>query len=153
MHKTAENPKFGDVKCAFYYASISFTVFYPSLYYALHETMKTVYNYRVKHVPCKDLFFFSSIKVDIVQDIDEWQVHVSSVFLLAENVVVLTEQNRQLNRFHIGAINVNSIYTTKPANARMWIVLITCYSFPICFNNCHSHHQGTKIHTYINTHL
>jgi len=59
MHKTAENPKFGDVKCAFYYTFISFRVFHPSLYYALHEIMKTLYNYRVKHVPCKNLFFFS----------------------------------------------------------------------------------------------
>jgi len=71
MHKTAENPKFGDVKSAFYYTSISFRVFYLSLYYALHETMKTVYKYKVKHVPWKDLFFFSRIKEDIVQDIAE----------------------------------------------------------------------------------
>jgi hypothetical protein len=59
MHKTAENPKFGDVESVFYYTSISFRVFYLSLCYAFHETMKTVYNYKVKHVPCKDLFFFS----------------------------------------------------------------------------------------------
>jgi len=58
MHKTTESPKFGDVKSAFYYASISFRVCYLSLYYALHETMKTVYNYKVKHVPRKDLFFY-----------------------------------------------------------------------------------------------
>ena len=55
-------------KLAFYYASIWFRVFYPSLYYALYGTI--VYNYKVKHVPRKDLFFFSWIKEEVVQDIE-----------------------------------------------------------------------------------
>jgi hypothetical protein len=58
MHKTTENPKFGDVKSAFYYTSISFRVFYLSLYYALHETMKTVYSYKVKCAMQRFVFLF-----------------------------------------------------------------------------------------------
>jgi hypothetical protein len=67
----------------------------------------------VKHVPRKYLFFFSWIKEVVAQDIEEWQVdvHMLSVFFLAENVVVLTKQNRQFNMFHIHALNYNSIYT------------------------------------------
>jgi len=36
--------------------------------------------------------------------------------------------------FHNRALPDNSVYATKPTNASMWTVFITCYSLPTCFN-------------------
>jgi len=36
--------------------------------------------------------------------------------------------------FCIHALNDNAIYTIKQTNIQMWIVSITCYSSPTCFN-------------------
>jgi hypothetical protein len=36
----------------------------------------------------------------------------------------------------------DSIYPIRPTNARTWIVFLTCYSLPTCFDCCCGYHRG-----------
>ena len=36
----------------------------------------------------------------------------------------------------------DSFYPIRPTNARTWIVFLTSYSLPTCFDGCRCHHQG-----------
>jgi len=52
------------------------------------------------------------------------------------------KEDYKFNMLHIHALNDNAIHTVKHISIHMWIVSITCYSSPTCFNCCHCQKHG-----------